>query len=134
MVRSSLTLAAILALAGCQQAQAPEETGVCWRVSQDAQGAVHFLPLARGVDTLETCAVLLEGLRLKGETEPDGAYQGYFILVDAGAIKSGPHLTGLHYPVFQPPQRAEVDRDLRRLMAEHGGRLPDASQLSLERK
>src|SRR5579859_3190598 len=122
------------ALAACQPAQAPDDVGVCWRVRQEPPGAVKFQPIARDVGNLETCAVLLEGLRLKGEAEPDGAYQGYFILVDANGVRSGPHLTGLHYPVFQPPQRAAIDRDLGRIMKAHGGRLPDASQLSLERK
>ena len=123
-----------LALAGCQPVQAPDDVGVCWRVRHDAGGTVKFQPLARDVGNLETCAVVLEGLRLKGEAQPDGAYQGYFILVDSNGVRSGPHLTGLHYPVFQPPQRAAIDRDLRRIMKTHGGRLPDAAQLSLERK
>ena len=129
-----MLLPLVLALGGCQPAQAPEDAGVCWRVRADPGSPVRFQPLAHGVGNLETCAVLLEGLRLKGEAEPDGAYQGYFILVGADGVRSGPHLTGLHYPVFQPPQRAAIDRDLDRIMKTHGGRLPDASQLSLERR
>jgi hypothetical protein len=129
-----MLLGLTFALCACQPARAPEDAGVCWRVRQDSSGAVRFQPLAHDVGNLETCAVLLEGLRLKGEAEPDGAYQGYFILVDASAVRSGPHLTGLHYPVFQPPQRAAIDRDLGKIMKSHGGRLPDASELSLERK
>ncbi len=129
-----LTFALPFTLAACQPAHAPDDVGVCWRVLRPAGGQVRFQPIARGVGNLETCAVLLEGLRLKGDAEPDGAYQGYFILVDAAGVRSGPHLIGLHYPVFQPPQRAAIDRDLTRIMKTHGGRLPDASQLSLERK
>ena len=90
--------------------------------------------LARGVENLETCAVLLEGLSLQGHRAPTGAYQGYFIFVGDDAIRSSPSLHGMRYPVFQPPQRAAIDRDLRRMMAARGGQLPDAADLSIERK
>jgi hypothetical protein len=86
------------------------------------------------VANLETCAVLLEGLRLQGQASTDGAYQGYFIFVDADEMSSARHTQGFRYPIFQPPQRASVDRDLQRLMRERGGALPDASELDLERK
>jgi hypothetical protein len=63
----------------------------------------------------------------------DGAFQGYFIFADARQISSALHTGGLRYPIFQPPQRASIDGDLTRLMREHGGALPDAAALSLER-
>ena len=66
--------------------------------------------LARGVENLETCAVLLEGVHLQGQRGADGAYQGYFIFVDADAISSARSLGGMRYPIFQPPQRASIDR------------------------
>lgn len=122
-----------LILAGCSSAHAPPDPGVCWQASQSG-GSVHFRVLARGVDTLETCALLLEALRLEGPSFVDGAYQGYFIFVDDAAIKSARSPNGFRYPIFQPPQRAELDRDLRRLMSERGGRLPDPSTISVERK
>jgi hypothetical protein len=34
---------------------------------------------------------------------------------------------------LQPPQRAEVDRDLRKIMGEHGGQLPPGVGVSIER-
>jgi hypothetical protein len=40
----------------------------------------------------------------------------------------------MRYPVFQPPQRAAIDRDLKRMIKSHGGELPDAADLSIERK
>jgi hypothetical protein len=83
---------------------------------------------------LETCAVLLEGLSLQGHPAPTGAYQGYFIFVGADAIRSARSLGGMRYPVFQPPQRASIDKDLRRMMMERGGRLPDAADISIERE
>jgi hypothetical protein len=90
--------------------------------------------MARGVSSLENCAVLLEAAHLQGAAVVNGAYQGYFIFVDAQHVSSGAQAEGYHYPVLLPPQRAEVDRDLRELMKERGGKLPNASDLSLERK
>jgi hypothetical protein len=131
--RATVCAAFGLLAAGCSSAHAPPDPGVCWRASQIG-GAVHFALLARGVDTLESCALLLEGLRLQGARISDGAYQGYFIFVDDTAISSARSPEGLRYPIFQPPQRADLDRDLRRLMNERGGRLPDPSTLTVERK
>jgi hypothetical protein len=127
-----LVLAA-LALAACAGPSAPEDPGVCFRVDS-AGGKTAFTALAHGVENLETCAVLLEGLSLQGHPAPTGAYQGYFIFVGEDAIRSAPSLHGMRYPVFQPPQRAAIDKDLKRMMQERGGQLPDAADLSVERK
>jgi hypothetical protein len=121
-----------LPLAACSGPAAPQEAGVCWRAHQGPAGAASFTPLARGVDTLEACAVLLEALRLKGEPQADGAYQGYFIFVRPEAMSSALHAGGVRYPIFQPPQRAVLDRQIRSIMAEHGGRMPEASEFRLE--
>jgi hypothetical protein len=119
-------------LAACNGPPAPQEAGVCWRANQTTAGPASFSPLARDVGTLESCAVLLEALRLQGASEANGAYQGYFIFVGADAMTSALHRGGVRYPIFQPPQRRVIDRDTRRLMAERGGKMPDASQFSLE--
>lgn len=121
-----------VALAACSGPPAPQEAGVCWRANQDARGKVSFAPLARDVGTLENCAVLLEALRLRGQSEADGAYQGYFLFVGADAMTSALHTGGVRYPIFQPPQRRVIDRDIRRLMAERGGKMPDPGDFSLE--
>jgi hypothetical protein len=134
MPRGLVALLIALSLAACAGREAPEDVGVCWRAHAGAGGAFSFTPLARNVANLETCAVLLEGLRLQGQADTDGAFQGYFIFVDEAAMSSARHVHGFRYPIFQPPQRAEVDRDLRRLMRERGGRMPDASELALERR
>jgi hypothetical protein len=131
--RSLLAIAAVVLVAGCGERGAPEDRGVCWRMNRSSSGAVSFAPLARGIDSLENCAVLLEAVRLQGAAEADGAYQGYYILVGPDRISSGLHTNGLRYPVFQPPQRAAIDRDLKRMMAERGGHLPDAGDISIER-
>ena len=124
---------AILVFAACAGPSAPEDPGVCFRVD-NAAGKTAFTALAHGVENLESCAVLLEGLNLQGHPAPTGAYQGYFIFVGADAIRSAASLHGMRYPVFQPPQRAAIDKDLRRMMKERGGQLPDAADLSVERR
>ncbi|HVM99729.1 MAG TPA: hypothetical protein VMT68_05905 [Caulobacteraceae bacterium] len=123
----------VLTLAACGERGAPEDRGVCWRMSRSPSGSVSFAPLARGIDSLENCAVLLEAVRLQGANEADGAYQGYYILAGPDRISSGLHTNGLRYPIFQPPQRAAIDRDLKRMIAEHGGKLPNAADISVER-
>lgn len=132
MRRAAPFLFAAFALAACKGPAAPEDAGVCFRVDT-AGGRTAFTVLSRGVENLETCAVLLEGLHLQGRPSPTGAFQGYFIFVDADAIRSSPSLHGMRYPVFQPPQRASIDKDLRHMMKERGGQLPNAGDLSIER-
>jgi len=134
MRRGSILILLLLSLAACGRSEAPMDDGVCWRAQFDAAGAPRFTRLASGVGSLETCAVLLEGRHLQGASSIDGAFQGYFIFVDPDAITSARHVRGFRYPIFQPPQRAQVDRDLARLMKQNGGRLPDAGQLTLERR
>ena len=131
-MRRALSLIALLVLTGCRGPSAPEDRGICWRVD-DAAGKARFTVLGRGVANLETCAVLLEGMNLQGHAVSTGAYQGYFIFIGADAIRSAPGLHGLRYPVFQPPQRAAIDRDLKRMLKARGGELPDAADLSVER-
>jgi len=134
MLRTLIAFAFVLPLAAaCSGPGAPQADGVCFRAEFPASGPPRFQPLANGVANLESCAVLLEAMRLKGEPEVDGAYQGYFIFADDRQISSALHTGGLRYPVFQPPQRATVDADLLRLMKARGGNLPDAGSLSLER-
>ena len=134
MTRAVAVLSGLLALAACSQAEAPQADGVCWRVDRVSGQRPKFSELARGVGNLDNCAVLLEAVRLQGQASADGAFHGYFIFVDANGVTSAKHPDGFRYPIFQPPQRLEVDRELQRLMKARGGRLPDAAELSLERK
>lgn len=130
---AALSVLAALALAACAGPSPPGDPGVCFRVD-NAAGKSAFVVLAKGVENLESCAVMLEGLKLQGHPAPVGAFQGYFIFIGDDAIRSSPSLHGMRYPIFQPPQRAAIDKDLRRMMKERGGQLPDASDLSIERK
>ena len=134
MIRLSAIALVCLALAGCNEGQAPKEDGVCWQAHAGAAGKVSYSALARGVASLEDCAVLLEAARLEGQTETNGAYQGFFLFIDAGQMTSATRREGFRYPVLQPPQRAEVDKDLRKLIAEHNGKLPSDADLSIVRQ
>jgi hypothetical protein len=132
VIRSLVPGLLALVLAGCIQPTAPQETGVCWLSEAGPDG--RFTPLARDVGNLESCAVLLEARRLQGRSDTNGAYQGYFIFVGPGAMTSALHTHGVRYPIFQPPQRRVIDRDLRRMMAERGGWMPDADEIGVERR
>ncbi|MEJ0067339.1 MAG: hypothetical protein WDM85_19650 [Caulobacteraceae bacterium] len=132
MIRRLLAPLLAATLAACNGAPAPQQPGVCWRAQSGAAGKVSFAPLARDVGTLESCAVLLEALRLQGAPQVNGAYQGYFIFVGSDAMTSALHSGGVRYPIFQPPQRRAIDRDIRRLLAESGGKMPDPSDFRLE--
>ena len=133
MLRPLATLI-LVALAACNGPPAPQQAGVCWRAHEDPGGKVSFAPLARGVGTLESCAVLLEALRLQGQGQADGAYQGYFLFIGDDAMTSALHAGGVRYPIFQPPQRRSIDRDIRRMMAERGGSMPEPGDFRLERQ
>ena len=106
----------LLTLAACDRAEAPQADGVCWRMDRIGGQSPKYSELAHGIANLENCAVLLEAMRLQGRANADGAYQGYFIFVDEVGVSSAKHLDSFRYPIFQPPQRAEVDRELQHLM------------------
>jgi hypothetical protein len=134
MLRAFLLLLALLPVAACNRAEAPQDVGACWRMDAATGRAPRFTLLAKGVGDLDTCAVLLESLRLQGQQSTNGAYQGSFIFVDAVGMSSARHTDGFRYPIFQPPQRLAVDRDLKRMMQSRGGRMPDVSDLTVERQ
>ncbi|MGI8841343.1 MAG: hypothetical protein ACR2F8_11280 [Caulobacteraceae bacterium] len=112
---------------------APAEPGVCWRVGP-GRGGPAFVIVAKDVVSLDDCAAVLEAIHVQGALRADGAFQGYFIFVDAKEITSSTGLRGFRYPIFQPAQRREVDADLRGLIEERHGRLPTAGDIAVERK
>ena len=128
----SLVIAA-LALAACSGPPAPEDPGVCFRVDSVAGKSANTV-LARGVENLETCALLLEGVNLQGHTAPTGAYQGYFIFANDDSVSSSGDRASYGYPVFMPGQRDTIDAGLRKLMKENHGAAPKASDLDIGRQ
>lgn len=133
LIVGALALAALVSLTVRQGAPAPTEPGVCWR-AVPGRGGPPFAIVARGVSSLDDCAAVLEAIHVQGAPRADGAFQGYFIFVDAGQIASSTGLRGFRYPIFQPAQRREIDADLRGLIKDRNGRLPTAGDIAVERK
>jgi hypothetical protein len=130
-VSAAAVLAGALAgLAGCDEAGAPVDRGVCWRAS----GENRFEAVARNVWSLDDCAAQLEAYHLQGWGRVVGAFQGYYIFVDDRQIASAPGPHGFRYPIFQPGQRRQIDADLRALIKAKGGKAPGAADISVERK
>jgi hypothetical protein len=119
-------------LAGCAGRGAPTDRGVCWRANSGRAPA--FTAVARDVGSLDDCAAELEAIHLQGAPRADGAFQGYFIFVDARQIASATGLRGFRYPIFQPAQRREIDGDLRDLIKARDGRLPAAADIAVQRR
>lgn len=130
-VLAATTLA--LALSACEGPSAPDVHGVCFRRA-DVGGKPHFTKVADKVANLEDCAVLLEALRLQGQGSTDGAFQGYYIYVGPDSIRSSSSANHLGYPVFQPPQREAIDKELKALIKARGGEMPNPSDITVERK
>lgn len=98
---------------------APGDRGVCWRMTTGGLKP-DYVQQAKDVANLETCAAHLERLHLmNGGREVAGAYQGRFIFIDTGAIRSSTSLEGARWQVFFGPQRAALDAKLRQ-----GGKTP----------
>ena len=111
----------LLALAACDRPlRPPTHTGVCWRLAPAMNGAQDFKPMTNSVESLQACAVQLEGLRLKHKLPMTGAYQGQIIFVTDQEISAAATSKAKRYPLFTPEQRAEIDRGLERLLEQEG--------------
>jgi len=104
---------------------APEDPGVCWRMTGYAGGKPDFSRLAGDIANLETCAAHLERIHLIHGGEVAGAYQGRFIFIDSQAIRSASRLDGSRWRVFFDPQRADLDKKLR----QGGRRVPHIAMM-----
>ncbi|MDI1366032.1 MAG: hypothetical protein PSX79_14425 [bacterium] len=96
--------AASLALAGCEkQIKAPFEQGVCFQVATNKDKTLRFNPVERNVQTMEQCAAILEGVRLRfirlgsPNRTLTGAYQGSFIFVEKEGIFLGQTYDGARF-------------------------------------
>lgn len=95
---------AALSLSACEKTvEAPMDSGVCYHMATQADGALKFNVVARNVKSIELCAAQLEGMRLRflrlgGQTrEITGAYQGSFIFVKRAGIYRAQHLESGQY-------------------------------------
>ncbi len=106
----SLWALALTMLAACgQPLEAPRNASVCWRLGPGMNSQPDFRPLSNGVDTLENCAVQLEGLSRAGKRPVTGAFQGRFIFVTDESVTAAAAEHAQRYRVFSPEQRAKID-------------------------
>ena len=123
MRRFLLGLMVVLPLAGCETPlSAPTNPGVCWRMIEGLNGKPDFRPLAPYIDTLENCAVRLEGLRMIHGQPVTGAFQGQFIYVTDTEITAATGPKAQRYRVFTPAQRAQVQKGIQTLIDRENGR------------
>ena len=113
-----LGLTAAVGLFGCEKPlTAPGHTGVCWRMVEGMNGKPDFKPIAPNIDTLENCAVRLEGIRMAYGQPATGAFQGRFIYVTDDEISAASGPNAQRYRVFTPAQRLEIQKGIETLIA-----------------
>lgn len=115
-ILSVLLVAAVLAACGEKPVTAPINPGVCWRMVEGQNGKPDFRPVAPNIESLENCAVRLEGLRMIHGQPVTGAYQGQFIYVTDAEISVAAGPKAQRYRVFTPAQRLEVQKGIRTLL------------------
>jgi hypothetical protein len=117
MRRLLLVVLTPLALAACEKPlTAPDNPGVCWRMAEGMNGKPDFRPIAPNIDTLENCAVRLEGLHMVTGQPTTGAFQGRFIYVTDEEISVASGAKAQRYRVFTPAQRQEVRKGIQTLL------------------
>ena len=110
-------------LAGCEKPlTAPTNPGVCWRMVEGMNRKPDFRPVAPYIETLENCAVRLEGLYMIHGQPVTGAFQGQFIYVTDADITASTGPKAQRYRVFTPAQRAQVRKGIQTLIDRENGR------------
>ena len=97
-------VAATASLSACADKgpDAPTDRGVCYHAIPQQGGAIKFNKLADNVDSIEKCAAELEGMRLRflrmgGQEEITGAYQGSYLFLQRQGIFRSETLNGNRY-------------------------------------
>lgn len=108
-------LIALLALAGCsaEQATAPQDVNVCWRVLDITDGEPQVAAVVRDVPNLESCAVRIEGLRLIEGRPVTGLYNAQYIFATETELSAAPRLDGARVRVFLEERRLEIQEELK---------------------
>jgi len=112
-MKSFTVLCLVSALAACSPSEpkTDPDAGVCWRVRDGAREV-----LDRGIANLQTCAQRLEAVRMMEGRDVEGAFEGSLIFASEAELSSARSRDGERYPVFEPAQRAEVQRAIRKLL------------------
>jgi hypothetical protein len=117
MRRLTAALLTPLLLSACEKPlTAPSNPGVCWRMVEGMNGKPDFRPIAPNIDTLENCAVRLEGMRMTSGLPMTGAFQGRFIYVTDEEIGAASGPKAQRYRVFTPAQRLEIQKGIQTLL------------------
>jgi hypothetical protein len=97
-------LASTVALTACAERgpEAPADRGVCYHAIPQKGGELKFNKLAANIDSIEKCASELEGMRLRflrmgGQEEILGAYQGSYLFLQREGIFRSETLNGNRY-------------------------------------
>jgi len=123
MRRLLIGLLAILPLAACERPlTAPSNRGVCWRMVEGMNRKPDFRPIAPDIETLENCAVRLEGMHMMHGQPVTGAYQGQFIYVTDADVTASTGPKAQRYRVFTPAQRAQIRKGIQTLIDRENGR------------
>ena len=123
MRRLLIGLLATLPLAACERPlTAPSNRGVCWRMVEGMNRKPDFRPIAPEIETLENCAVRLEGMHMMQGQPVTGAYQGQFIYVTDADVTASTGPKAQRYRVFTPAQRAQIRKGIQTLIDRENGR------------
>jgi hypothetical protein len=123
MRRLLIGLLATLPLAACERPlTAPSNRGVCWRMVEGMNRKPDFRPIAPDIETLENCAVRLEGMHMMHGQPVTGAYQGQFIYVTDADVTASTGPKAQRYRVFTPAQRAQIRKGIQTLIDRENGR------------
>jgi hypothetical protein len=109
-------LAACNEKASSDQPVAPTDTGACYRMGTLAGAKTKFSLVSVGDGNMETCAVHIEGVRLREGHDVIGAYEGRFIFASETELTGSRSYADQRFPLFSPGKRDEIDRDLKQLL------------------
>lgn len=117
-----IALMACAGLAACKNAavqdqpQAPTDMGACYRMGTLAGAKTKFTLVSVGDANMETCAVHIEGVRLREGHDVIGAYEGRFIFASDAELTGSKNYNDQRFPIFSPGKRDEIDNDLKQLL------------------
>lgn len=112
-----LAIALLLGSVACSPVTAtPSAVDLCWRVSGPDGGSARNEAIAVDIPNLETCAARLEALRMLEGRPVTGLYNGHFIFVTEGDIRSARTLDGTRFRVFESEDRKQIQQGIQALI------------------
>jgi hypothetical protein len=122
-------LAAAMLLAGCVNPKpGPKPDNACMEImSPPGQPSTKLRPVAYDTPNLDTCGMYIEGLRLERGRDAWGEWNGVYIYADAKGIDAQNDLKSGRYAIYQSDQRATIDQELQRQIAERKKAKPGSS-------